>query len=102
MGNKRIDPQQQFSKKLAKWTSVFWFLYMTWLSVILVLQPSAAMYSFYMSIVASVVMIVNVYSYLKNSLGEKALLTLLDKTKLELTATGKEGDADEKEEVSNG
>ena len=102
MGNKRIDPQQQFSKKLAKWTSVFWFLYMTWLSVILVLQPSAAMYSFYMSIVASVVMIVNVYSYLKNSLGEKALLTLLDKTKLELTATGKEVDADEKEEVSNG
>jgi len=100
MGNKRIDPQQQFSKKLAKWTSIFWFLYMTWLSVILVLQPSAAMYSFYMSIVASVVMIVNVYSYLKNSLGEKALLTLLDKTKLELT-TGKEGDADE-EEVSNG
>ena len=100
MGNKRIDPQQQFSKKLAKWTSVFWFLYMTWLSVILVLQPSAAMYSFYMSIVASAVMIVNVYSYLKNSLGEKALLTLLDKTKLELM-TGKEGDADEKE-VSNG
>ena len=58
------------------------------------------MYSFYMSIVASVVMIVNVYSYLKNSLGEKVLLTLLDKTKIELM-TGKEGDADEKE-VSNG
>lgn len=97
---KHIDPKNQFSKKLAKWTSIFWFLYMTWLSVILVLQPSAAMYSFYMSIVASVVMIVNVYSYLKNSLGEKVLLTLLDKTKIELM-TGKEGDADEKE-VSNG
>ena len=55
MGNFKIDPKKQFSKRLARWTAVFWFVYLSWLSVIMYLQPQAAMYVFYMSIVVSVV-----------------------------------------------
>ena len=84
MGNIRIDPKKQFSKRLAKWTAVFWFLFMTWLSVIMLLEPSAAMYSFYMGIVCTVVMVVNVASYTTNSIQEKILFAMLDKTSLEL------------------
>lgn len=88
MGEIRIDPRQQFSKKLARWTASFWFLYMTLLSVILLLRPEAALYSVYMGIIATVVMLVNVYAYTKNSLTEKALLGMLDKTRIELTLGG--------------
>lgn len=85
MGNNRIDPQKQFSKKLARWTSVFWFLYMSWLSVLLLLRPESALYSVYMGIIATAVMVLNVWAYTKNSIYEKGALALLDKTKLELT-----------------
>jgi len=27
MGEIRIDPRKQFSKKLARWTAVFWFFF---------------------------------------------------------------------------
>lgn len=97
MGNIRIDPKKQFSKKLARWTAVFWFLFMTWLSAILLLQPESALYSVYMAIIATAVMILNVWAYTKNSIYEKGAFALLDKTRLELSigkTTGKD-DADE-------
>ena len=83
--NNRMDPKKQFSKRLARWTALFWFLYMSWLSVILLLQPDAALYSVYMGIIATIVMVLNVWAYTKNSIYEKGALALLDKTKLELT-----------------
>ena len=85
MGNYRIDPKKQFSKRLARWTAVFWFVYMSWLSVILILEPSAALYSVYMGIIGTAVMLVSVVSYTHNSVQEKFLFALLDKTKLELS-----------------
>lgn len=101
----RIDPRQQFSKKLAWWTAVFWFFYMTWLSVIVYLQPTAAMYCVYMGINVTAVMLLNVWAYTKNSVYEKGALALLDKTKIELsmgngktdtvTNTEQEGDEDD-------
>ena len=105
MGNFRIDPKNQFSKKLARWTSIFWFFFMTWLSIILVLQPSAALYSVYMGIIATAVMILNVWAYTKNSIYEKGAFALLDKTRLELSLkTGKQPgkDDDDEEEVTEG
>jgi len=81
----RIDPRQQFSKKLAWWTAVFWFFYMTWLSVIVYLQPTAAMYCVYMGINVTAVMLLNVWAYTKNSVYEKGALALLDKAKIELS-----------------
>ena len=105
MGGIRIDPKQQFSKRLARWTSFFWFLYMTWLSVLMMLQPDAALYSVYMGIIATAVMILNVWAYTKNSIYEKGALALLDKAKLELmlaNASKDKDDGEEETEVSNG
>ena len=100
----RMDPTKQFSKKLARWTAVFWFMYMTWLSVLMLLSPDVSLYAVYMAIISTVVMIINVYSYCKNSIAEKFLLTMLDKTRIELSlGNAKEkGDDDGTEGVSNG
>ena len=83
-GNFRIDPKQQFSKKLARWTAVFWFIYMGWLCTILFLAPEAGLYTVYMSIVISIVMILNIYQYNSNSKLEKILLAILSKTEMQL------------------
>lgn len=109
MDNYRIDPKKQFSKKLARWTAIFWFVFMTWLSVILLLQPAAALYSVYMGVIATAVMILNVWAYTKNSIYEKGVFAMLDKAKIEMNlsntddtdSTETESDADESE-VSNG
>lgn len=98
MGNFRIDPKKQFSKRLARWTAVFWFVYMTWLSVLMMLKPQVAQYSFYMGLIATVTMMVNVVSYTANSIQEKILFAILDKTKIELNLSGKS--AEDKEEDS--
>ena len=84
MGNYRIDPKKQFSKRLARWTAVFWFVYMLWLSMLMLLQPQVALYCFYMGLISTVVMIVNEIAYTRNSIMEKLAYTLLDKTRLEL------------------
>lgn len=110
MSDVRIDPKKQFSKRLARWTAFFWFLFMTWLSVLLMLVPSAAEYTVYMAIICTVVMMVNVISYSANSITEKKIFGLLDKSKIEMSIghskisignnTEEDGGADE--EVSNG
>lgn len=84
-----IDPKKQFSKRLARWTAVFWFFYLLWLSAVMLLEPSTAMYVFYMSIVVSVVMIVNVLAYTHNSVMEKLAFLALSKAKLEVNIGGK-------------
>lgn len=106
MENQRIDPRKQFSKKLARWTAVFWFLYMTWLSVLLFLQPGSAMYSVYMGIIATAVMILNVWAYTRNSIYEKGVFAMLDKARIELSLKQKGSESDEEvpvtEEGGNG
>lgn len=110
MNEIRIDPRKQFSKKLARWTAVFWFFFMTWLSAIMILQPCAALYSVYMGIIVSVVMIMNVAAYTRNSIYEKMAFAMLNKAKIEigLKNGGQAGkdDSDEEdlkpEEESNG
>lgn len=106
MAEYRIDPKKQFSKRLARWTAVFWFVYMTWISVIMLLQPDTAQFVFYMSIVVSVVMIVNVASYTTNSIQEKILFAMLNKTQMEINIGGKGSGNNEKcsvtEEGGNG
>lgn len=95
MSEIKIDPKKQFSKRLARWTAVFWFLYMTWLSIIMIMEPTAAIYSFYMSIVVTLVMMVNVLAYTRNSIMEKMAFTLLDKTRIELELAKNNRDKDE-------
>ena len=70
----RMDPRQQFSKWLARWTSVFWFFYMVYLATICILQPEVADAIVYISVIVSAVMVVNVWAYTRNSIYEKAML----------------------------
>lgn len=102
MGDLRVDPKNQFSKKLARWTAVFWFFYMTWLSVLFLLVPSAAVYCVYIGIVVTAVMTLNVWAYTRNSIYEKGVLAMLDKTKLELSLCGKNDTDNDGEGDSNG
>ena len=84
MGDIRIDPKKQFSKKLARWTAVFWFFYMTWLSVLMLLRAEVALYTVYMGIIVTAVMILNVWAYTRNSIYEKGVFAMLDKAKIEV------------------
>ena len=107
MKERVIDPRKQFSKRLARWTAVFWFFYMSWLSALMLLEPATALYTVYMGIIVTVVMIVNVWAYTMNSVYEKACFAVLNKTKLEigLKASGgnpkKEDSNDEEGSVSD-
>ena len=92
MARVTVDPREQFSKKLAKWSSIFWFFYMTLLAVEAVLEPKAADAAVYMGIAVSIVMIVNVWAYTRNSIYEKAMYAAKDLEKIKLTWKGKEDD----------
>ena len=100
--NTRIDPRKQFSKKLARWTAIFWFAYMAWLSVLLLLRPESALYSVYMGIIATAVMILNVWAYTKNSVFEKAVFGILDKTRIEMNLKSSTDPTSSEEEGDNG
>lgn len=111
MGGVKIDPKKQFSKRLARWTAIFWFAFLTWLSVLMLQEPSVGQYCFYMSLVVSVVMMINVILYTINSVTEKRIFGMLEKAQIELkfgpanVAIGnkdKGGDADEKVEEEGG
>lgn len=108
MSNYRFDPRKQFSKRLARWTSIFWFFYMTWLSCVIYLQPQSALYCVYMGMLVTSVMLLNVWAYTKNSIYEKGVFAMLDKTKLSLNiGPGKSSDEEansnnETEGESNG
>lgn len=78
MANKRIDPREQFSKKLAGRAEWFWFMYMVVLASVLVLQPAAALPAVYMGCLVTGVMIVSVFAYTKNSIDEKAFFWLAE------------------------
>ena len=100
MGEIRIDPKKQFSKRLARWTSVFLFFYMTWLSVIVLLEPSAALYCVYMAIIVSVIMMTNVIAYTRNSIAEKLAFAMLNKAKIEIGLKSA-GNPSSRKEVEN-
>ncbi len=112
MSERVIDPRKQFSKKLARWTAVFWFFYMSWLTALMMLEPTVAIYTVYMGIIVTVVMIVNVWAYTHNSVYEKACFAMLDKARIEIglkaggNSSKKEDSDDEEvlkpEEESNG
>lgn len=82
---KRMDPKEQFSKKLATWTARFWFLFMLIAAAICVWVPGAADAAVYLAICASVIMLINVWAYTRNSVYEKAILAGMEKAKFGLT-----------------
>ena len=102
MSDVRIDPKKQFSKKLARWTAVFWFFYMTWLSVIMFLQPAAALYCVYMGMNVTAVMLLNVWAYTRNSIYEKGVFAMLDKARINIGLKNvKEDSSDEESDLNS-
>ena len=93
---KRIDPKEQFSKWLAKSGAIYWIAFQTLLLVLMYLRPEVANACVYLSVIVSIVMIIHVWAYTRNSIYEKGLLAMLDKTRMEL-AFGKEKDDDDTE-----
>ena len=73
MAMKKPDPKDQFSKKLAKWSAWFWFIYMVLLLGTLAYQPLTATAIIWLAGITSFVMIVNIWAYTDNSIYDKAL-----------------------------
>jgi len=73
MAMKKPDPKDQFSKKLAKWSAWFWFIYMVLLLATLAYQPLTAQAVIWLAGITSFVMIVNIWAYTDNSIYDKAI-----------------------------
>jgi len=73
MAMKKPDPKDQFSKKLAKWSAWFWFIYMVLILAVLAFQPVTAEAIIWLAGITSFVMIVNIWAYTDNSIYDKAL-----------------------------
>ena len=107
MNNYRIDPKHQFSKRLARWTAIFWYFYMTWLSVVVFMRPESALYCVYMGILVTFVMLLNVWAYTRNSIYEKGVFAMLDKAKIDLslksiaTSTVSKKQEDESDDIAD-
>ena len=80
--------KEQFSKWLAKTGAIYWNMFMSAILVVMCIQPETAQSCVYMAVIVSTVMIFHVWAYTKNSTYEKALLTLLDKVRIETEQNG--------------
>lgn len=101
MPSRRIDPREQFSKKLAKWTAIFWFFYMVFVAVMCIIEPSVSDSALYLGICSSLIMLLNVWAYTHNSVYEKAILAGLEKNRLRITWKGSDEKEDKDEEKSD-
>ena len=70
---RRVDPKDQFSKKLARWSSWFWFAYMMLALGAIVIQPLAGEPGVYLAGFSTAVMILNIGAYTRNSIYDKAI-----------------------------
>ena len=73
MAMKKPDSKDQFSKKLAKWSAWFWFIYMVLILAVLAFQPVTAEAIIWLAGISAFVMIVNIWAYTDNSIYDKAL-----------------------------
>ena len=102
MAPRKIDPREQFSKKLAGRAEWFWFGYMICLVVAMVIQPEAAMQMVYLGMMVTGVMVVSVLAYTKNSIDEKWFFWANEIAKSMHGNQGKEEPGKEEGEGSNG
>lgn len=102
MANRKIDPREQFSKKLAGRAEWFWFFYMVILAAVMVLQPASALPAVYLGIMVTGVMIISVLAYTKNSIDEKWFFWLAEIAKAVGGSKDKTSDDDKEGEGGNG
>ena len=82
---KRVDPKEQFSKQLAGRAEWFWFGFMLLLIGSIILSPGSADAAVYLGIMVTVVMLISVVAYTRNSTMEKALYAAAQIRKIELS-----------------
>lgn len=99
---KRIAPQKQFSKWLARIVLVFWIVYLSGLIVLVYFRPETAMACVYLTIIVTVAKTIDSILYTHNSETEKFLLTALDKTRIEVSIGNRRPGNNTDEEESNG
>ena len=96
---RRVDPREQFSKKLAGRAEWFWFGFMGVLVIAIILSPDSADAAVYLGIMVTAVMLISVVAYTRNSTMEKALYAAAQIRKLELSwQDGKPPDDEEAED----
>lgn len=101
MNGRKVDPRQQFSKKLAGRAEWFWFGYMIVLAGVMAFTPAAVNGAVYLAVLATIVMVVSVMAYTRNSIYEKGLynLRVVEKLKLGKAPESAEDDPAEDEEA---
>ena len=86
MSERRIDPKQQFSKKLAWYTMLFWFFYMIYLETMMTLVPSIGIPNVILAGFVTVTMFGSVYAYTGNSKYEKGLYATVQMAQINANA----------------
>lgn len=99
MAQRRIDPKEQFSKKLAGRAEWFWFGYMVLLVAAIVITPDSALPAVYLGIMVTGVMIVSVWAYTKNSIDEKGFFWLAEIAKAVSGVKAEKGEENDEETV---
>lgn len=102
MPRRKVDPREQFSKRLAGRAEWFWFLYMVLLVFAIVITPDSALPAVYLGIMVTGVMIISVLAYTKNSIDEKWFFWLTEIAKAVSGSKSSSKDEEDEDEGSNG
>ena len=78
------DPRKQFSKWLARYGAIIWAIYAFAVLALIAYRPETAMSCVWLMLIMTANKMLDTLSYTRNSVTEKILLAILDKTRLEL------------------
>ena len=87
----KMDPRRQFSKWLARYGALFWGMYLLVIALLIWSQPEAAMACVWLALIVTVNKMIDTWAYTRNSIYEKGLLAMLERTKMELRLDGTTG-----------
>ena len=87
----QTDPRKQFSKWLARYGAIFWGIYMLVIALLIWSQPEAAMACVWLALIVTANKMIDTWAYTRNSIYEKSLLAMLEKTRMELRLDGRNG-----------
>jgi len=82
------DPRKQFSKRLARYGSVVWGVFLLLIIGVIIYRPETATPCIYLVLIVTANKIVDTLAYTDNSITEKILLTALDKTRIQIGLKG--------------
>ena len=84
MGN-RMDPRKQFSKWLARYGAIAWGVFLAMVVALMFARPETAMPCVWLVLIVTVNKALDTLAYTDNSKTEKVLLSMIDRTRMELS-----------------